>query len=161
MVMKWGAPGLILSSLFLIPFDYVMRCIFHETWKGRELIFKFGALILISSVATFLINFDTFWIAVASAVGFIAAQIAAGIFYQSFIKRSFFLKVNGSDFVAIVVDSIIFQLIAFGMMNWWVMSGQIILKIFGGLFWFWIIFTKLKLGEKIKKNNEKNINENI
>lgn len=83
-------------------------------------------------------------IAVASLLGFTAAQITSGILYQLLIKQPTFIKVNGSDIVAIVFDSIVFQLIAFGMFNENVTIGQIIIKFTGGLIWYFIIFKLFK-----------------
>jgi uncharacterized PurR-regulated membrane protein YhhQ (DUF165 family) len=85
-------------------------------------------------------------------VGFLGAQIIAGIFYQIFIKRSYFLKVNGSDALAILADSILFQLIAFSFISFEITAAQFFLKIVGGLFWYWVIFVKFKL----YKSNEYN-----
>lgn len=147
-VLHFGANGLIFTALFLIPFDFVMRCLFHETWKGKELILKLGALVIVASLITFFINQNALNIALGSSGGFILAQITAGIFYQFVIKKSYFIKVNGSDAVGILIDSIVFQLIAFGEINNFVMISQFLLKITGGLFWYWIIFVKLKLQEK-------------
>lgn len=147
-VLWFGANGLIFTALFLIPFDFVMRCLFHETWKGKELILKLGLLVLTASLLTFLINQNTLNIAIASAIGFISAQLFAGVFYQIFINKSYFVKVNGSDAVGILVDSIIFQLIAFSVVLPEITVSQFLLKIVGGLFWYWIIFVKLKLQEK-------------
>lgn len=146
-VLWFGSTGLIFTAIFLIPFDFVLRCLFHETWKGKELILKLGLLVAASSLITYLINKEAQNIALGSMGGFIIAQIMAGIFYQLFIKQSFFIKVNGSDFVGIIFDSIFFQLIAFSFIDWRITLSQTILKIGGGLVWYWIIFSKLKLHE--------------
>lgn len=148
LVLFFGKYGLLLSSLFLIPFDFVMRCFFHENWKGKDLILKLGLIVLSASVLTFLINFNAQNIAIGSAGGFISAQIFAGIFYQLFINKSYFFKVNGSDAIGILVDSIVFQFLAFGTFNIYIMISQFILKIIGGLFWYWILFVKFKLQPK-------------
>jgi uncharacterized PurR-regulated membrane protein YhhQ (DUF165 family) len=147
-VFFFGSTGLIFTALFLIPFDFVMRCLFHETWKGKELILKLGLIVISASLITFVINKDALNIALGSSIGFILSQIFAGIFYQVFIKKSYFIKVNGSDAVGILIDSIAFQLIAFGIIDYKIMASQFILKRIGGLFWYWIIFKKLKLQEK-------------
>lgn len=147
-VLHFGANGLIFTALFLIPFDFVMRCLFHETWKGKELVFKLGGLVIIASVLTFFINHNALNIALGSSGGFIAAQIAAGLFYQLVIKKSYFIKVNGSDAIGILIDSIVFQFIAFGNIDFFIMITQFVLKITGGLFWYWVIFVKLKLQTK-------------
>jgi uncharacterized PurR-regulated membrane protein YhhQ (DUF165 family) len=143
-VLWFGASGLIFTAIFLIPFDFVMRCMFHEQWKGIELILKLGALVCVSSLITYLINRNTQEIALASLGGFISAQIVAGVFYQSLIKKSYFVKVNGSDSLGIIIDSLIFQIIAFGVITPSITISQILLKIAGGLFWYWIIFVKYK-----------------
>jgi len=151
-VLWFGAKGLIFTAVFLIPFDFVLRCLFHETWKGLELILKLGALVIIASVATYLINSNAQNIALGSAFGFISAQIVAGIFYQLALKKSYFVKVNGSDAIGILIDSIVFQIIAFSIINYEITISQFLLKITGGLFWYWLIFVKLKLQEKWKQN---------
>jgi uncharacterized PurR-regulated membrane protein YhhQ (DUF165 family) len=147
-VLWFGKYGLIFTALFLIPFDFVMRCLFHEQWKGIELITKLGSVVLIASLLTYIINIEAKNIAIASSIGFISAQIVAGIFYQLTIKKSYFIKVNGSDFFGIIADSIIFQIIAFSSINYDITISQTILKIIGGLFWYWLFFVKLKLQEK-------------
>lgn len=147
-VLWFGSNGLIITALFLIPFDFVMRCIFHETWKGIELILKLGALVTLASITSYLINSDTKNIALASSFGFITAQIFAGVFYQLNIKKSYFIKVNGSDSIGILADSIVFQLIAFSFIDISITLSQFTLKLIGGLFWYWIIFKKLKLQDK-------------
>jgi uncharacterized PurR-regulated membrane protein YhhQ (DUF165 family) len=143
-VLWFGANGLIFTALFLIPFDFVMRCMFHEQWKGIELILKLGALVCVSGLITFLINREAQEIALASVGGFVSAQIIAGIFYQTVINKSYFVKVNGSDSLGIIFDSLIFQIIAFGVITPSITISQILLKIAGGLFWYWIIFVKYK-----------------
>ena len=147
-VYYFGPVGLIFTALFLIPFDFVMRCLFHETWKGIELILKLGALVITASIITYLINSDSLNIAYGSAFGFMAAQVVAGIVYQFLIKKRYFLKVNLSDAAGILIDSIIFQIIAFDNIDLNITISQFILKIIGGLFWYWIIFHKLKLQNK-------------
>jgi hypothetical protein len=147
-VLWFGKVGLVFTALFLIPFDFVMRCMFHEQWKGLELIIKLGSLVIIAGIATYLINSDSQNIAIGSSVGFIFAQVIAGIFYQLAIKKSYFIKVNGSDAFGIIADSVFFQIIAFGAIDINITISQIILKIIGGLFWYWLFFVQLKLQEK-------------
>lgn len=146
-VLWYGAKGLIFTSLFLIPFDFVMRCMFHEQWKGKQLIIKLGLLVATASLLTYLINHDSKNIAVASMCGFITAQIMAGLYYQYVIDAEYWVKVNGSDLIGIVCDSIIFQLIAFGTLNYSVMLGQILLKFIGGIVWYYVLFIKTNIGK--------------
>ncbi len=145
-IVLWLGPyGLIITALFLIPFDFVMRCVFHEQWKGADLVAKLGTLVIIASALTYVINHETENIALGSMTGFITAQVFAGLFYQATIKKKFFIKVNGSDLVGIIFDSIVFQLVAFGSVDPIVFFSQVFLKAVGGLFWYYVIFNKFKL----------------
>ena len=144
-VFYFGKTGLIITASLLIPFDFVIRCYFHEKWKGKKLIRNLGLLIFTASFITFITNQETLYISIASTIGFMTAQISAGITYQLLIKQRFLYKVNGSDLVGIIFDSLIFQFIAFGNIDLFISVSQILLKFFGGLFWYWIIFVKIKL----------------
>lgn len=152
LLVKWvGAYGLWFSSFFLIPFDFVVRCILHERWRGLKLITNLFLLTLASGVITYLINSHAFNIAFASISGFTAAQITAGIFYQ-IVKaknKTYFIKVNGSDLVGIISDSLLFQFIAFGSIIPLVTIGQVLIKFAGGLVWYWILFHRIKIQNKI------------
>jgi len=151
-VKYFGAPGLWVSSFVLIPFDFVVRCIIHERLKGARLVLTLFLLTVIAAGVTMLLNWDAKNIALASVFGFCAAQLGAGIFYQA-NKRStnWFYKVNISDLIAIVFDSFVFQYVAFGLLDWKITLGQIVVKFAGGLLWYYIIFKKLKLHETFNR----------
>lgn len=140
-----GAYGLWFSSFFLIPFDFVTRCLLHEKWKGLKLILRLFVITTIACALTYALNTDAKLIAIASITGFTSAQIAAGIFYQFNKDKSWFFKVNVSDLLAIIADSIVFQLVAFGHTDSLVTLGQIAIKFTGGLLWYYILFKKIKL----------------
>ena len=144
LVLYMGRSGLLITASVLIPFDFVVRCSFHERWKGKGLLLRLGSLILLASSITFLINKATLPIALGSAGGFIGANITAGIFYQLFIGKNYLIKVNGSDIVGIMTDSILFQLIAFGSISWTIWLSQTVIKFCGGLFWYYVIFHRHK-----------------
>lgn len=149
-VYYFGANGLIITAALLVPFDFVMRSYFHESWKGLELVWKLGAIVLAAGALSYAINYKTQNIAIASVSAFVAAQLIAGIFYQIFIKNSYFVKVNGSDLLAILVDSTVFQLVAFGVIDYTVTVSQSLLKILGGLFWYYVLFVKLKIQNDVR-----------
>lgn len=142
-----GAYGLWFSSALLIPFDFVCRCIFHETWKGYRLILNLATLTIVSGIITFIVNYQALDIAIASFCGFTAAQIGAGIFYQSNKKASWFYKVNASDLIAIIFDSAVFQIVAFGVMKLDIIGGQIFIKFLGGVLWYLILFKLIKINK--------------
>lgn len=146
----YGRYGLWVSSFILIPFDFVARCILHETIKSRLLLILWLLLLTsVSGIITALINFDASAIAMASVCGFTCAQLAASLWYQALIKTRPWIKVNGSDLIGIVLDSIIFQYIAFGEIVVLVTVGQIIVKCLGGLLWYYILIKKFRLYERI------------
>lgn len=150
-VKHFGAPGLWFSSALLIPFDFICRAIFHETWKGEKLVINLLLLTVVSGIVTFVINHKALDIALASFSGIVAVQVFAGIFYQMFMKKSYFFKVNLSDLIAIIVDSITFQLVAFNSVNFEVTGGQMLIKALGGLFWYYIIFKIFKFNPNERK----------
>lgn len=154
-VKYFGAHGLWISSFILIPFDFVCRCIFHETWKGWKLVVNLFVLTIWAALITIIFNYHAIYIAVASIAGFISAQIGAGIFYQWRLKKkesSWFIKINVSDAIAICFDSVVFQYIAFSFFNWTVMIGQIGIKILGGLLWYAILFKMLNIQKEVSQN---------
>ena len=102
-----------------------------------------------SGIVTYIINQHALNIAIASICGFTAAQITAGIFYQANKKKGWFFKVNVSDLFAIVTDSIVFQFIAFGSIIPLVTAGQVAIKFAGGLLWYWILFKKVRIQDKL------------
>lgn len=148
LVHHFGETGLIITALFFIPFDFVMRCDFQEQYDGRSFIFLMTILVVMASTITIAINHDAQDIAMASVGGFVTAQITAAIFYRRFITRPLWFKVNGSDLVGIVFDSIIFQLIAFHGLNGTITISQVAMKFVGGLFWYWVLFKKYKLFQR-------------
>ncbi len=148
-VKYFGAYGLWFSSFLLIPFDFVCRCLIHERYSGTRLVLLLGALTVAAGICTVAINWDARSIALASVCGFAAAQLGAGVFYQINKENgSWFFKVNISDLCAIVLDSVVFQLVAFATFSIGITLGQVVIKFAGGLLWYFIIFKKLKLHEK-------------
>lgn len=145
LVKHCGAPGLLVSSFVLIPFDFVCRCIFHETWKGKRLVLNLLLLTAAAGLVTFLINKEAANIAAASFAGFAVAQLGAGLYYQANKKQNWFRKVNVSDAIGIVLDSIVFQLVAFATINPYITAGQVVVKLLGGLLWFFILFRIFKI----------------
>lgn len=145
LVSYFGPWGLLISSTLLIPFDFVLRCRFHERWRGLALVFRLGVLVSLGAGLTYLCNQEAYLIALGSMCAFIAANIGAGLFYQATLERAYLVKVNGSDLVAILIDSVVFQLIAFGQFKWYIMLGQSTIKFIGGLFWYYVLFGKKKI----------------
>ncbi len=148
-IVLWlGKPGLVLTAFILIPFDFVMRAYFHETWKGKDLFINMFLLIASAGVLTYILNPDAKHIAIGSATAFICAQTTAGILYQALISKPYFVKVNGSDLAGILVDSVVFQWVAFHSLDWGITWTQTVMKVLGGLAWYYIIFKLLQLPKR-------------
>lgn len=148
-VLWMGPAGLVITALFLVPFDFVMRCFFHETMTGWRLVAWLFCLVSAAAGITIAINYRTLDIALASVVGFTCAQVAASLFYQANLRRPYWLKVNGSDLVGIAFDSLVFQAVAFGVVSWSVFAGQTAMKFAGGLAWYWLLFVRLKIQDHV------------
>lgn len=150
-VKHFGVYGLWVSSFLLIPFDFICRCIIHEKLSGFKLLATLFILTMLAATITILINPNSVQIALASIAGFTVAQVTAGVMYQVSLaeKKSYFIKVNVSDLVAIIFDSIVFQWVAFSVINPGVTLGQIGIKFAGGLLWYWIFFKVIKIQNKI------------
>lgn len=148
-VKHFGSYGLFFSSFFLIPFDFVARCYFHEKMKGSELIIFLTCITSAAACITVVINKDALNIADASVYGFACAQFVAGIVYQLLKKKSWLIKVNVSDLFAIIADSFVFQYFAFSVINPTVTFGQVVIKFAGGLLWYYILFKRLKIQDHI------------
>mgnify|MGYP000904864287 FL=1 len=146
----YGPTGLLFTAFLLIPFDFVIRCLLHETWKGLGLVVRMAGLIVAAGTITYLTNPATGSIALASVCAFSTAQVVAGLFYQATIKQRPLIKVNGSDLVGIVADSTVFQWVAFGSWSGMLTLEQSALKFAGGLLWYWIIFNLFGYAKRLR-----------
>lgn len=144
-----GRWGVLITSFVFIPFDFVIRCYIHEVFRGRRLYTVLFSVISLGAICTYIINVGAGSVALGSVLGFTVAGIVGSIVYQVLIHKKAFYKVNGSDIAALIADSVVFQIVAFGSLVWAVTTGQIVVKILGGLMWYYILFVKLKLLKKI------------
>lgn len=94
-----------------------------------------GLLILVGSGLSYLLNQDSKDIAIASFAAFALAGTADAIAYHLLGKRKYILRVNGSNIVGAVVDSLVFPYLAFGGFLPLVVAGQFLAKVSGGLIW--------------------------
>lgn len=146
-----GPPGIIITSFVFIPFDFIIRCYIHELYSGKKLYFNLFVIVLLGGVLTYLLNADAKSVAVGSVCGFILATFVGSLVYQITIKKNEFLKVNFSDMMALISDSILFQAVAFGHINLGVLVAQMAIKLLGGLAWYYFLIKKGKLIERIKQ----------
>jgi hypothetical protein len=133
-VTAWGAAGLYLTAVVLIPFDLTSRDALHELWAGPGLRPKMSALVLTGSVFSAALNADSLPIALASFAAFASAGTSDALVYHALRKRDRLLRMNASNAVSAFVDSSVFVLLAFGFLPSIIIT-QWALKFFGGLAW--------------------------
>ena len=144
LVSAFGQPALIVTAFILIPFDLVTRDILHEEWDGRGIQYKMPALILSGSLLTYMMNVDAGRIAVASVAAFGSAGVVNWIVYEVLRKRSRMIKMNASNALAAITDSVMFPIIAFEVVSAGLCVSQASMKMVGGFFWSYL-FTRLFL----------------
>lgn len=146
LVSHFGKSAVLWVGFLFIGFDLTARDQLHETWSHKGLAWKMGTLITTGSVLTWIINHNAGQIALASMIAFAAAATADAIIYQLLHKQDYLIKVNGSNIVSAMIDSLVFPTIAFGVFLPGVTLGQFAVKALGGALWVWIISSRCQLG---------------
>jgi queuosine precursor transporter len=135
-VAAFGPGVAVLNAALFIGLDLSARDRLHEQWRGRGLWWKMAALIAAGSVLSWLLNTGAGRIALASFAAFAAAGVADTLMYRALGSRAYLVKVNGSNVVSAVVDSLVFGALAFSLpLLWPVVLGQIAAKVAGGVLW--------------------------
>ena len=135
----FGPVASIANAFLFIGLDLTARDKLHEAWHKRRIIPKMAVLIAAGSLISYVLNRDAGIIAVASFVAFACAAIVDTITYQVLIKRSYLVKVNGSNVLGAAVDSLIFPTVAFGGFMPRVVLGQFAAKVAGGAVWAYLL----------------------
>lgn len=134
-VLWFGPKSTIINAFLLIGLDLSLRDKLHDRWHHNKLWLKMFLLIFSGSLITFILNKSAFQIATASVVAFSFAAITDTIIYSFLFKQKFLIKANGSNLGGALVDSVLFPTIAFGVFMPFIVLGQFLAKVFGGLFW--------------------------
>lgn len=134
-VVIFGPSVVVVNAFLLIGLDLTLRDKLHESWSGKNLALKMGLLILAGSVISYLLNAEAARIAIASFVAFLSTGIVDTFVYQRLFDRPLLVKMNGSNVLSALVDSVLFVTIAFGIFLPVLIVGQVIAKIGGGFFW--------------------------
>ena len=129
-VSAYGQRALPFTAVCLIPFDLITRDVLHERWRRSALWPKMAALIATGSALSACLNVQ---VAVASFVAFAAAGFANAFGYWLMDNAPRFVKMNGSNACAAVVDSIVFPTLAFAHVDGGLVVAQAVSKFLGGL----------------------------
>ena len=68
-------------------------------------------------------------------MAFLAAGVVDAIVYQRLLKKSRFVRVNGSNVFGALIDSLVFPTVAFGAFLPLIVLGQFAAKVSGGFVW--------------------------
>lgn len=134
-VLWFGPSSTIINAFLLIGLDLSLRDKLHDSWLGRNLPLKMGALIVSGAVITYILNADAGMIAVASVSAFSAAALVDTVIYSLLHNKSYLIRSNYSNIGGAVFDSVLFPTIAFGIFMPWIILGQLFAKIAGGFLW--------------------------
>ena len=130
----FGAGISIVNAFFFIGLDLTTRDYLHEIWS-EGLWWKMGLLIAGGSFLSWIVNHNAGTIAIASFVAFAIAGLVDTFIYQRLKKKSFMVKVNGSNVFSSLTDSIVFPAIAFRGFLPLIVLGQFGAKVVGGFVW--------------------------
>lgn len=123
------------NAFIFIGLDFFIRDKLHE----RIGIMKMLTIIAAAGAISFSINPSTDMIAFASFSAFAISSFADAFVYQSLIGKTWLVKSNASNIVSSSVDSFVFPIIAFGGFFPLIVTGQFAAKVFGGVFWSFIL----------------------
>ena len=141
-IVYFGSSAAIWNAAILIAFDLSARDGLHEAWHGRNLWPKMLALIAAGSLLSWSLNANAGPVALASFLAFGAAGVADSLIYAALGDKSRLVKMNGSNVVSSIVDSVVFVGVA--GLPWFIVPGQIAAKIIGGFVWS-VLLSRLHL----------------
>src|ERR1051326_582878 len=135
-VTQFGPGVAVLNAFLFIGLDLTTRDRLHEKWQGHNLWPRMLTLIAAGSFLSYALNQNAGPIALASLVAFLLSGLADAGVYSLLHNRPYWQKVNGSNVVSALVDSLVFPVLAFGWPPLWgVILGQFAAKVVGG--WVW------------------------
>lgn len=140
----FGTTFILVNAFLFIGFDLVARDKLHEKWENDKLFLKMSLLVLTGSVLSFLLASGSWQIGLASFTAFLLAGFVDTLVYQILKNKSQIVRMNGSNVPSAITDSVVFPTLAFGQFLPLVILGSAAAKIFGGLFWSYIVTRNLR-----------------
>lgn len=142
-VATFGVQFAVVNSFVFIAFDLTSRDALHLRWRHKGLPLRMFALIAAGSLLSYALA-GVREVALASFVAFAIAGIADTLVFAFLHQRSRLVRMNASNVVSAVIDSLLFQwvlvlLAFFPAISWEVFAVQVVAKIAGGLVWSYML----------------------
>lgn len=156
LVTLFGQSALPFTAFVLIPFDLLARDVLHEKWKKDQLWFRMTLLILSGSLMSYVTSIASARVSLASAISFLLCGFSNAVIYHLLdsLKFNRMIRMNGSNAVAAVVDSIVFPCIAFSSVIMYLSFAQAVSKFIGGLVWTLLFLSLIKWRRQSDSNNK-------
>jgi hypothetical protein len=141
LVARFGASVVVVNALVLVSLDITSRDSLHDAWHGPRLRRNMALLIASGSVLSAALDLAALPVAVASFCAFALSGVADTVVYARLEARPWWQRVNGSNIVSALIDSVAFLslLAALGGLPWAVVPalviGQWAAKTLGGAAW--------------------------
>lgn len=141
-VALFGSAALLFTALILIPFDLVLRDVLHDHWQGPQLWIRMVSLIVLGGLVSAITVQAAQKVALASLIAFVLAGIADCAIY-GVKKWPKLARMVGSNLAGATTDSVIFPVVALGVLDWRLSATQAGIKFFGSLIWTIILLPLL------------------
>jgi len=148
-VQYFGPRAMPFIAFLMIGLDLTSRDFLHEMWEGKNLGLKMLALIGAGSVLTYIVNQEARRVALASFAAFACAGASDLLTYAILKGNARLLKINGSNLVSALVDSLVFPWAAFGILNVGTIAAQYAAKVGGGFAWSLVLDWFERAGAKM------------
>lgn len=136
LLITWLGPSAAIWVAFtLIGLDLTSRDRLHDAWRHDRLWFKMSLLIGAGSLLSWFLNRNAGSVALASFAAFALAGIADALVYHVLGEKAYLVRINGSNVVSALVDSLVFPTLAFGSIMPMIILGQFLTKVAGGAVW--------------------------
>jgi len=146
LTVAWFGPSVVIVNAFvLIALDLTARDRLHELWHGAHLRRNMVLLIAAGSILSAALDYAALPVALASFCAFALSETADTLVYARLAARGWYWRVNGSNAVSALIDSVVFLslLATFGGLPWSLVPalamGQWLAKTIGGAAWAWVL----------------------
>lgn len=141
-VAHWGQVALVVTAWVVIPFDMLTRDLLHERWQGDRLVLRLAGLVVAGAAIAVAVSPSSLRVSSASCASFAASMAVNAAVFHAMLARSRFSRMNASNLLAAIVDSILFPLLAFGELELALSAAQAGSKFAGGVAWTTLVLCR-------------------